>query len=88
MVAGILFAVAQMERENLRENTNRGLLVAKAKGVKLGKRSKLFCKDIVPMLQSGMSIGEVASKLGKTRQAIYDTLKREGVKLANVVSKD
>jgi len=84
MVASVLFAVAQMERENLRENTKRGLAAAKAKGVKLGKRPKLFAKDIVPMLESGMSITGVADRLGKTRQAIYNCLIRDGVELAAI----
>lgn len=84
MIASVLFAVAQMERENLRENTKRGLAHAKAKGVKLGRRPKLFASDIVPMLQSGLTVNDVANKLNKTRQAIYATLRREGVELATV----
>ena len=81
MIASVLFAVAAMERENLRENTKRGLAAAKARGVKLGKRPKLFAKDIVPLLQDGFSIARVSKKLGKTRQAIYDALKRENIDL-------
>ena len=81
MVAGILFAVAEMERENLRENTKRGLAAAKARGSKLGKRPKLFAKDIVPLIQDGFTIGEVSKRLGKTRQAIYNALERDGVAL-------
>jgi DNA invertase Pin-like site-specific DNA recombinase len=83
-MAGFLFALAAMERENLRENTKRGLAAAKAKGVKLGKRPKLFANEIVPMLKSGLSISSVADKLGKTRQAIYNALKRDGVDLAAI----
>ena len=81
IVAGVLFAVAAMERENLRENTRRGLAAAKARGVKLGKRPKLFAKDIVPLLDSGLTVQEAAHRLGKTRQAIYVAMKREGVPL-------
>ena len=81
LIASVLFAIAAMERENLRENTKRGMAAAKAKGVKLGKRPKLFAKDIVPLLQSGLSIGEVAIKLNKTRQAIYNALRRENSNL-------
>jgi len=81
LIASVLFALAAMERENLRENTKRGLAAAKARGVKLGKRPKLFAKDIVPLLQDGFSIARVSKKLGKTRQAIYDALKRENVDL-------
>ena len=78
LVASVLFAVAAMERENLRENTKRGLAAAKARGVKLGKRPKLFAKDIVPMLKDGRSIAEIGEHFGKTRQAIHAALKREG----------
>jgi len=86
MVASVLFAVAQMERENLRENTKRGIEAARAKGVKLGKRPKLFAKDIVPLLQDGLTIADVSRILGKSRQAIYDALKRDNVDLAKIMS--
>jgi DNA invertase Pin-like site-specific DNA recombinase len=73
-----------MERENLRENTKRGIAAARARGVKLGKRPKLFARDIVPLLQDGYGIGAVSKELGKTRQAIYDALKRENIDLAKL----
>ena len=81
LVGSVLFAVAAMERENLRENTKRGLAAAKAKGVRLGKRPKLFAKDIVPLLDEGLSVKQVAERLGKSRQAIYNTLKREDISI-------
>ena len=84
LVASVLFAVAAMERENLRENTKRGIAAAKAKGVKLGKRPKLFAKNITPLLESGLSISQVSERLGKTRQAIYNALKREGVEISRI----
>lgn len=86
LLAAVLFALAAMERENIRENTKRGLAAAKANGVKLGRRPKLFAKDIMPLLDSGMSIGAAAKQLGKSRQAIYDALARDGVKRAAAVS--
>jgi DNA invertase Pin-like site-specific DNA recombinase len=79
LIASVLFAIAAMERENLRENTKRGLAAAKARGVKLGKRPVLFSKDIVPLLQGGLSINQIAGKLNKTSMAIYNCLKRENV---------
>ena len=81
LIASVLFVVAAMERENLRENTKRGIAAARSRGVKLGKRPKLFAKDIVPLLQDGFSIARVSKKLRKTRQAIYDALKRENIDL-------
>ncbi len=85
LIAGVLFAVAAMERENLRENTKRGMAAAKAKGVKLGKRPKLFAKDIVPLLRSGKTVTEVAEQFNKTRQAIYLALRREGIDLDEII---
>lgn len=79
MVMALLFAVAAMERENLRENVKRGLIAAKARGVKLGKRPKLFAKSIVPLLEDGYTVIEAAKELGVTRQAVYDCLERENV---------
>ena len=82
LIASVLFAVAAMERESIRENTKRGLAAAKARGAKLGKRPKLFADDITPLLREGLSMSQVAEKLGKSRQACYDALKREGVDVA------
>jgi DNA invertase Pin-like site-specific DNA recombinase len=76
MVASLLFAVAELERESIRENTKRGLAAAKARGVKLGKRPKLFAKDIQPLLDQGLSMSAAARHLGRSRQACYDALAR------------
>ena len=84
LIASVLFAVAAMERETLRENTRRGIAAAKARGARLGKRPKLFAKDIVPMIENGMSISAISDKLIKSRVAIYNALKREGIELAEI----
>lgn len=78
IIAALLLGLAEMERENLRENTKRGLQAAKARGVKLGKRPKLFAKDIEALLGAGMNVSQAARSLNKSRQAIYAALKREG----------
>lgn len=84
LIASVLFAVAEIEREGISENVKRGIQAARARGVRLGKRPMLFAKDIVPLLQDGMSITAIADKLGKTRQAIYNALRRDGVELAAI----
>ena len=76
MIAGVLFAIGQMELENLRENTKRGLAAARARGVKLGKRATIFADDIQKLKDEGLNMTEIAKKLGKTRQAVYAALKR------------
>lgn len=76
LIASVLFAVAQMERQNISENTKRGIAAARERGVKLGKRPKLFASEIIPLQKKGMTIAQIAAKLGKSRQAIYDALER------------
>jgi DNA invertase Pin-like site-specific DNA recombinase len=76
MITAILFALAEMERENLRENTKRGLLAAKSRGVKLGKRPKLFAADIKPLQAKGLTITQIAAKIGVARQSVYKALER------------
>jgi len=85
LFAAMLFALAAMQREGLRENTRRGMAAAKARGVKLGKRAKLHTADILPLLEHGLSLSEVAKRLGKTRQGIYAAFRREGVPLPAAV---
>jgi DNA invertase Pin-like site-specific DNA recombinase len=72
MVAGILFAVAEMERENLRENTKRGMAGAKARGKKLGRPPKLDRKRIAKLLLDGMSVSDIAAEIGCSRQFVYN----------------
>ena len=74
MVAGVLFAVAQMERENLRDNTRRGLMAAKARGVKLGKRHGAWVKEVQPLVDQGLSVIKIAKRLGRSRQAVYNAI--------------
>ena len=68
-------------RENLIENTKRGMAAAKARGVKLGKRSTLRAQDMVPLIQQGQTIAQVAEHFDKTPQTIYNVLHREGIDL-------
>jgi DNA invertase Pin-like site-specific DNA recombinase len=79
MLAGILFALAEMERENLRENTKRGMAKARARGVTFGKRARLHAKDIMRLRQQGLSMGDIAAHLKCTRQTLYVVLEREGI---------
>lgn len=76
MVASVLFAVAQMERENLRENTKRGLANARAKGIRLGRKPKLDDATVKSLHASGMGVTDLATRLGVTRQAIHQSLRR------------
>ena len=79
MIANILFAIAQMERENIRENTKRGLANAKAKGIKLGRKFSLDQEQVIKAKQlksNGSSVRVISEQLDVTRQTVYNYLKR------------
>ncbi len=82
LIASVLFAVAAMQRESLREATKRGIAAARARGAVLGKRPKLFTRDIIPLFKQGKTLADISRELDKTRQAIYDCFRREGVDMA------
>lgn len=84
MIASLLFAVAEMERENLRENTKRGLAAAKARGVKLGRPSTIDGHSVAKLIKDGLPIARVAERIGASRPAIYNALKRENIDLADL----
>lgn len=79
MIANMLFAIAQMERENIRENTKRGLANAKAKGIKLGRKFSLDQEQVIKAKQlksNGSSVRVISEQLDVTRQTVYNYLKR------------
>jgi DNA invertase Pin-like site-specific DNA recombinase len=75
MIAAVLFAVAQMERENIRENTKRGLAAARARGVRLGRPEKVSRDEVDRLREKGMGTVGIARQLGVSRQTIYMILR-------------
>ena len=63
LIASVLFAVAQLENENLRENTKRGLQAAMAAGRMPGKRPGKWTLEVMPLKEQGRS-----------RQAVHNIL--------------
>ena len=61
----ILAAVAQFERELIRERTIAGLRVAKANGKQVGRPKRVFRRDeLVRLREEGQSWRTIASRLG------------------------
>ena len=62
----ILCAVAEFEREIIRERVNAGLRAARARGVSLGRPSTLkqYLPKVRTLLQSGVSIAIIARQIG------------------------
>jgi DNA invertase Pin-like site-specific DNA recombinase len=60
------------------DNTKRGLAAAKANGVKLGKRPGAWVKELPTFVEEGLTVQQMAKRLGRSRQAVYSALKRNG----------
>ena len=70
----VMAAMAEMERDLIRERTNAGLTAARARGRMGGRKPKMDSsrlKSAQHLLASGMSPKEVASNLGVSRATLY-----------------
>lgn len=74
----ILAAVAELEREMIRERVNAGLAVAKANGVKLGRPQTLsqHKADVARLAATGMSGRKIAAELGIPSSSVFHLLRQ------------
>ena len=75
LTLNVLSAVAEMERDLIRERTMAGLAKAKAAGKKLGRPSKLNeaqVRDVLARLENGASVSAVARTFGVSRATILN----------------
>lgn len=80
----VMAALAEMERDLLRERTNAGLAAAKARGRKGGRKPTLTPEQLAyakKLLQDpDAEKAAVARSLGVSRSTLYRSLQREGAK--------
>ena len=77
LVFGIFAALAEFERELIRERVNAGIAAAKAKGVKFGPSPKLTAELIEKARTEkakGRSVRHIAMDLGIGKSALYNAL--------------
>jgi len=73
----IISAVAQLERDLIRERVRAGLRNAKLKGKTLGRPTLTLDRDRIARLRaSGASIREIASQLEVSTATVHNALKR------------
>jgi DNA invertase Pin-like site-specific DNA recombinase len=78
ILAVVIGAVAQMERDLLIERTQAGLARAKSQGVKLGRKSKTSLADRVGINQdykNGTTVSELSRKHSISRATVLNVLK-------------
>lgn len=73
----ILCAVAEFEREVIRERVNAGLAAAKARGVRLGRPPTLrrYEKAVAVLLGEGLGVCAIARKLGIPLSSAHKVIK-------------
>lgn len=73
----VMAAMAEMERELIKERTKAGLAAAKARGRKGGRKAKMSLSKIDAarqLLASGIAATDVAQNLGVSRATLYRAL--------------
>jgi DNA invertase Pin-like site-specific DNA recombinase len=79
LVLHIMAALAEFERSLIRERTRAGLVAAKRRGRKLGRKRSLTVSQIARarrLIEGGRSRGYVAGRLGVARSTLYLALLR------------
>lgn len=73
----IIGAMAQLERDIIRERVMAGLDNAKAKGRTLGRPKKVDPKQVKVLREGGMEIKHIAEELGISKRSVLRALKEE-----------
>lgn len=77
----MLAALAEFERELIRDRTNAGLAAARARGIKLGRPRKLSqtqARRMLRRLEAGEKLELLAAELGVSAQTLRRALVRQG----------
>ena len=76
----ILGAVAEFERETIRERVKAGMNAAKHRGKKCGRPKAVFDRKVAAELAAGgLSVRAIAAKLNTSRSNIHRLLSQNGV---------
>jgi DNA invertase Pin-like site-specific DNA recombinase len=81
LIFHVFAALAEMERDLIRERTQAGLAAARARGRNGGRKPKLNGKKLAHarelLANRDVSVGEVAATLGVNRSTLYRALARK-----------
>ena len=84
MIFGVFAALAEFERELIRDRTNEGLKAARARGVVCGRPPILTgdaWRTVQALIKDGVSIAKAARHVGVSPAAIYQKQRRAGLPL-------
>lgn len=78
LIGGVLFAIAEIDLQNIRERQAAGIAVAKERGVYIGRKKgtvKANPKRAKELAQKGLSKAEIANALNVSERTVYRYLK-------------
>lgn len=72
LLLAVLAAIAEFERDTIKQRVSAGMASAKARGNKLGRDSKFSYKydDILDFLKSGMTMREISHRCGVSKGVV------------------
>lgn len=71
----IIAAMAQLERDIIRERVQAGVETAREKGKKLGRKRKVDREQLAELRKSGLSLSKIAEQVGITKAGVAKALK-------------
>lgn len=85
----VIAAMAEFERELIRERIQAGLRRARAQGKRLGRPPRIFHRDrVLPLRQAGKTLQAIARELGISCRAVQRILKGAQKPLADFCSSE
>lgn len=79
LMFSLLASVAEFERGLISQRTKESLAVVKATGQVLGNSSELDCDAVMSLRADGLSIREIAGRLGYSKSAVQRCLERSAL---------
>jgi DNA invertase Pin-like site-specific DNA recombinase len=76
VVFAVVAAMAEFEREILRERVRAGMARARERGVRLGRPLKLDALEVLRLHRDGLSVRAIARSVGAPASTVADLLRR------------
>lgn len=78
----VIAAFASFEADIIKERVRAGIDNARAKGKKLGRPRTIDLEEVIRLRKTGMSLSQIAKKIGTTKSAVSKILSKNSQKIA------
>ena len=83
LIASLMAALAEFERDLLRERVRSGIAAAKQRGVRFGRQhgyrptAQRYSTKVLEFVRNGQSYREISHRLGISKNTVLDIVKRQ-----------